>query len=160
MGVNTVSRGRHCLIPYLIVDDAARALDFYATVFGGEEIMRMRAGPRIVHAEVRIGDARVMLAEEHPELGYFGPKARGGPSVSMMVYVPDPDAAFARALELGAIPERPVQDQFYGDRSGTLIDPFGHRWTISTRIEDLSPDELQARMEKLVELPEKELAEA
>lgn len=140
--------GYHSVTPYLIVDGAAKAIDFYRQAFGAEEVLRMPVpgGDRLGHAEIRIGDSVIMLSDEWPDMNMLGPRARGGPTASLMIYVEDCDAAFARAIEAGASQERPVEDQFYGDRSGSLVDPFGHRWTISTHQEDLSEAELQRRM--------------
>ena len=149
MAVRPIPDGYHAVTPYLIVEGAARALDFYKDVFGAAEQMRM-AGPagRVAHAEIRIGDSVVMLADEVPDMGYRGPKGYGGSAVSLMVYVDDVDATFQRALAAGAIERRAVQNQFYGDRSGTLEDPFGHIWTVSTHVEDLTPDEMIERAER------------
>jgi PhnB protein len=126
----------------------ARALrsSFYATVFGATERMRMpEPDGRIGHAELQIGESLIMLSDEYPELGVRSPKALGGTSVTMSVYVEDVDGVFDRALQAGATVLRPIQDQFYGDRSGTLEDPFGHRWSVATHIEDVPPEELAAR---------------
>ena len=149
MAVKPIPDGYHAVTPYLIVAGAAKALDFYKQVFGATEQMRM-AGPsgRIGHAEMRIGDSVVMLADEVLDMGYRGPKAYGGSAVSLMVYVDDVDATFQRALAAGAIERRAVQNQFYGDRSGSLEDPFGHIWTVSTHVEDLTPDEMIQRAEQ------------
>ena len=146
MSVPPKPPGYHSVTPYLIVDGAAAALDFYAVAFGAEELFRMPMGERIGHAEMRIGDSVVMLADEAPDMGYLAPTSRGGSSVSLMLYMPDVDGVFARALGAGATAERPVQDQFYGDRSGTLLDPFGHRWTVATHVEDVPAAELERRM--------------
>jgi PhnB protein len=149
MSVKAIPEGYHSVTPYLIVDGAAEALDFYARAFGAVEVMRMPMGDRIGHAEIRIGDSHVMLADEWPDMGHLGPKTRGGPTASLMIYLDDVDSAFSRAIEAGATETRPVQDQFYGDRSGTLTDPFGHQWTLATHVEDVSPDEMHRRMEKM-----------
>jgi PhnB protein len=146
MSVKPIPEGYHSVTPYLIVDGAADAIDFYARAFGAEEVLRMPMGDRIGHAEIRIGDSHVMLADEFPDMGHLGPKSRGGPTASLMIYLPDVDAAFARAIAAGATEARAVQDQFYGDRSGTLTDPFGHQWTLSTHVEDVSPEEMERRM--------------
>lgn len=143
--------GYATVTPYLIVDGADEAILFYKDAFGAEEVMRMPMGDRIGHAEIRIGDSHVMLADEHPDMDLLGPESRGGATASLMVYVEDVDAIFAEAVEAGAIEERAVQDQFYGDRSGTLVDPFGHRWTIATHVEDVAPEEMQRRMAELGE---------
>lgn len=151
MSVQPIPEGYHSVTPYIVVDDAAAALDFYKRAFGAEEVLRMPMGDRIGHAEIRIGDSFVMLADEFPEYGKLGPKSRGGPTASLMIYLEDVDAAFARALEAGATQERPVEDQFYGDRSGSLVDPFGHSWMLSTHIEDVPEDEMQRRMKEMAD---------
>lgn len=146
MSVNPIPEGYRSVIPYLVVDDAAAAIDFYVKVFGATEVMRMEKDGKIGHAELAIGDSHVMLADEHPEMGYRGPKTFGGSAITVMVYLPDVDAAFARATDGGATVERPVEDQFYGDRSGTFVDPFGHRWNVSTHVEDVAPEEMEQRI--------------
>jgi PhnB protein len=147
MAVEPIPEGYHSITPYLIVRGGAAAIDFYARAFGAEELFRM-AGPdgKVGHAEIRIGDSIVMLADEHPEMDAVGPDTLGGTSVSLLIYLEDVDARFARALAAGATQVRPVQNQFYGDRSGTLKDPFGHKWTLATHVEDVPPEELEARM--------------
>jgi PhnB protein len=144
---NHIPDGYHNVTPYLIIDGAAAALDFYKTAFGAKEVMRM-PGPdgRVGHAEILLGNSHVMLADEHPDMGYRGPQAYGGTPVSLMVYVPDVDATFGKAISAGATELRPIANQFYGDRSGTLRDPFGHVWTISTHVEDVSPEEIERRL--------------
>lgn len=147
MSVKAVPDGYHTVTPYLIVSGAAQAIDFYVRAFGASELLRMPdAKGRIAHAEIRIGDSVLMLADEHPEMGYRGPRALGGTSVSILLYVPDVDAVFERALKAGGKSQRPVADQFYGDRMGTLEDPFGHVWTIGTHVEDVSEEEIKRRM--------------
>ncbi len=147
MAVKPVPDGYHTVTPYLIVSGAAQAIDFYTRAFGATELMRMPdAKGRIGHAEIRIGDSVIMLADEHPEMGYRGPRARGGSSVSILLYVPDVDAMFERAIKAGGRSQRPVADQFYGDRMGTLEDPFGHVWTVGTHVEDVSDEEIKRRM--------------
>jgi PhnB protein len=143
--------GYHTATPYLIVQGAAQAIDFYKSAFGAKELFRM-AGPegRIGHAEIRIGDSVIMLADESPDMGYRGPRALGGAAVSTMLYVEDVDDRFNRAVAAGAKVRRPLADQFYGDRSGTIEDPFGHVWTIATHVEDVPPDEMKKRMESFV----------
>jgi PhnB protein len=144
--VKPIPEGYHSLTPYLIVTDGARAIEFYKKAFGATEVMRFPApGGKIGHAELRIGDSLIMLADEHPDMGYRGPEAYGGTPVSLYLYVEDVDRVFGQALAAGAKQQRPVKDQFYGDRSGTLQDPFGHVWTVSTHKEDLSPEEMQKR---------------
>lgn len=134
------------LSPYLCVDGAAAAIDFYTAVLGATERMRM-PGPdgKVGHAELEIGDGLVMLSDEYPDMGVRSPKALGGTSVTIHLYVEDADDVYAKALAAGAKALRPVETQFYGDRSGQFEDPFGHRWNVSTRVEDVPPDELARR---------------
>jgi len=151
MSVNPVPDGYHSVTPYLLVDGAAAAIDFYSRAFGAIEVLRMAAGPdKIAHAEVKIGDSHVMLSDEWPDMGLLGPRKRGGATASLMIYLADVDAAFERALAAGATQERPVEDQFWGDRMGTVIDPFGHRWTLATHIEEVPEDEMQRRMQQMM----------
>jgi PhnB protein len=146
MPVKAIPDGFRTVTPYLIVDGAAKALEFYVRAFGAEETFRFPTPDgKIGHAEIRIGDSMVMLADEYPGIGYKSPQAYGGTPVSICLYVADADKLFARAIAAGARVQRPVQDQFYGDRTGTLIDPFGHVWSISTHKEDVSPEEMQSR---------------
>lgn len=141
-----VPDGYHGCTPYLIVKGAAAAIDFYKVAFGAAEIERMlMADGKVGHAEILIGAAPVMLADEFPEMGMVSPIALGGSPVALLLYVGDVDAFFATAVTAGATVVSPVQDQFYGDRSGKLVDPFGHIWNIATRTEDLTPAEMQAR---------------
>ena len=142
--VSPIPPGHPAVSAYLIVDGAADALAFYRKAFGAKELMRHVApGGKIGHAEVRIGDSIVMLADEHPEVDARGPRAFGGSPVRLHVYVKDVDAVAAQAIAAGARVVRPVQDQFYGDRSGTITDPFGHKWTIATHTKDIPVEELQ-----------------
>ena len=143
-----IPEGYHSATPYLIVKGAAEAIDFYKRTFGATETFRM-ADPSggIAHAEIKIGDSVIMLADEHPNMGYRGPRSLGGSAVSIMLYVTDVDGTFDRAVKAGAKAQRPVANQFYGDRSGTLEDPFGHIWTISTHVEDVPPEEMKRRAE-------------
>ena len=152
MSVKPIPDGYHAVTPYLIVDRAADALDYYKNVFAAEELMRM-PGPdgKVMHAEIRIGDSMVMLADEFPQMGALSPKTIGGSGVGFCLYVEDVDTVFQRAIEAGGTEERPLQDQFYGDRSGTLIDPFGHKWTVSTHIEDVSPEEMEKRQQEFAQ---------
>jgi PhnB protein len=146
MSVSHIPQGYHNVTPYLIVDGAAEAIRFYGQAFGAEEVLRMPMGDRIAHAEIKIGDSHVMLSDEWPDMGLLGPKARGGATASLMIYLEDVDAAWDRAISAGCTAERPPEDQFWGDRMGTLVDPFGHRWSLATHIEDVSDDEMQRRM--------------
>jgi PhnB protein len=147
MPVSPVPAGYHTLTPYLIVDGAVRALDWYGRAFGAREIMRLAApGGRVGHAEIEIGDSRVMLADEAPEHNAKAPGAFGGSPVSLHLYVPDVDATIAKAIAAGATIKSQSEDKFYGDRLGTLLDPFGHTWHISTHIEDVTEDEIMRRM--------------
>ena len=144
--VNPIPDGYHSVTPYLAVDDAAAALAFYKGAFGATEVMRMPApGGKVGHAEIEIGGSRIMLADEHPEMGFRSPKAYGGSPVGLHLYVDDVDAVARQAVAAGATELRPVKDQFYGDRTGSFEDPFGHVWHIATHKEDLAPDELKRR---------------
>jgi PhnB protein len=147
MSVQNPPPGYHSVTPYLTVDDAEGAIDFYKRAFGAVEIMRLPMGGKIGHAEIKIGDSHVMLSDEWPDMGVLGPKTRGGPTASMMVYLADVDSAFDRAIREGGKAEKAVENQFWGDRMGTLIDPFGHKWTLATHVEDVPEDEMRKRME-------------
>lgn len=136
--------GYHSVTPYLVIRGAAKALEFYAHAFGAKEKLRIPMGEKIGHAEILIGDSHVMLADEAE--GHASPDTLGGTPVSLMVYVPDVDAMFARAIAAGAKAIRPVADQFYGDRNGILADPFGHVWSLATHVEDVSDDEIARRL--------------
>ncbi|MFZ6874039.1 VOC family protein [Undibacterium sp. Di27W] len=139
------------LTPYLIVQGATAALEFYTKAFGARELVRLDDGKgKIMHAELDIGDARIMLADEFPDMGYRGPRSLGGSTVSLHLYVDDVDTVFARAVELGATATMPVADQFDGDRRGTLTDPFGHVWLLASRKEDVSYEELRARFANMM----------
>jgi PhnB protein len=144
--VNPIPDGYPRVTPYLIVDGGNAAIDFYASVLGATERMRM-SGPdgKVGHAEIEIGDSVIMLADEHPEMDALGPKTVGGTPVSIHVYVEDADGAFERAIEAGAKALRAVEDKFYGDRSGSFEDPFGHHWHVATHVEDVPPDEMAKR---------------
>ncbi len=145
--VKPIPDGFHSLTPYLGVRGAAQAIDFYVKAFGATERFRL-AGPdgRIGHAEVLIGNSILMLADENPQCGHHSPQSLNGTAVSLLLYVPDVDAAFQRAVGAGAKVLRPVADQFYGERSGCVTDPFGHQWTLMTHIEDVTPEEVSERM--------------
>jgi len=144
--VKAIPEGSEGATPYLAIKGAAAAIEFYKKAFGATEIMRM-AGPdgRIGHAEIKIGKAKLMLADEHPEIGFLGPRTLGGSPITIHVYVEDVDALVAQAAAAGAKVTRAVADQFYGDRAGQLEDPFGHVWFFATHKEDLSNEELQKR---------------
>jgi PhnB protein len=144
--VKPVPDGYHSVTPYLIVNDGTRALDFYKRAFGAIELMRFAApGGKVGHAEIKIGDSPIMLSDEAPEMDARSPQAFGGTPVSIVLYVEDVDATFKQAVAAGARVQRPVEDKFYGDRSGSVTDPFGHVWHLSTHKEDLSPEELKRR---------------
>ena len=139
--------GYHNITPYLVVRGAAAAIDFYKNVFGASEIMRMpQPDGRIGHAELKIGDSVFMLADEHPEMNIVGPATLGNSTVGLLLYVDDCDKTFNSAVSSGARVEKPLADQFYGDRSGTIVDPFGHKWTVATHKEDVTPEEMDRRM--------------
>ncbi len=142
--------GYHSATPYLIIDGAGRAIEFYKRAFGAKELMRIPApGDRVGHAEIKIGNSVIMLADEHPEMDARSPSHFGGTPVSLLLYVTDVDRQFKQAIAAGGTEVRPVSDQFYGDRAGTLKDPFGHSWHIHTHTEDVSPAELNRRMAAL-----------
>jgi len=146
--VQNPPQGYHTLAPYMTVRNARAAIDFYKKAFGAEKVLQLdMADGTIAHAEIRIGDSVVMLSEENEAWGTKSPLSLGGSPMFLMAYVADVDAAFRRAIDAGAAEIRPVADQFYGDRSGTLKDPYGHQWTLSTHIEDVSEAEAQKRME-------------
>lgn len=144
--VNPVPEGYHAVTPYLIIKGAADAIEYYKKAFGATELFRMaQPDGRIGHAEIKIGDSPIMLADEFPEMKYVGPLSLGGTPVSILLYVDDVNTIFPQALAAGGTEQKPLQDQFYGDRSGTLKDPFGHVWTIATHTEDLTPEEMGKR---------------
>jgi PhnB protein len=145
--VKPIPEGYHNVTPYLVIKGAAAAIDFYKKAFGAVEVMRMpQPDGRVGHAELKFGDSMVMLADEFPEMSVVGPKTLGNTSVALLLYVDDVDKAVERAVSLGATIKKPVADQFYGDRSGTLEDPFGHKWTLAVHLEDVSPEEMERRM--------------
>jgi PhnB protein len=148
--VKAIPDGYHTVTPYLIVKGAAKAIEFYKKAFGAEELYRM-PGPNgtVAHAELQLGNSRLMLADESPMSSGKAPQPGVGPPVGFNVYVENVDVLAKRAQEAGATVERPVQNQFYGDRSGTFVDPFGHKWTISTHVEDVSPEEMNRRMKDM-----------
>ena len=155
MPVKPIPDGYHTLTPYLIIQGASDAIDFYKQAFGAVEKVRHEVeGRGIMHAEIRIGDSPIMLADEVLEMNAKSPKSFGGSPVSLFLYVEDVDASFHRAMEAGAKVIRPVADQDYGDRMGGLEDPFGYQWWLASHIEDVSPEELKARSEaKRSEVP-------
>jgi len=149
--VSWLQEGYHVLNVYLAVDGAAAAIDFYKAAFGARERMRMEMGPgKIGHAELEMGDSVLMLADESAEMDFRGPRSRGGSSVTISLYVKDVDSVVAGAAKAGATIRRPVKDEFYGDRTATLEDPFGHVWHVATHKEDLSDAEIAKRMEALM----------
>ncbi len=144
--VKAIPEGYHTATPYLIVKDASRAIDFYKRAFGATELMRMPGpGGKIGHAEIKIGDSPIMLADEVPGMGFRSPESLGGSPISILLYVEDVDAVFSEAVAAGAKVQRPVADQFYGDRTGGVTDPFGHVWYIATHKEDVSSEEMKKR---------------
>lgn len=147
MAVKSIPDGYHAVTPYLIVDDANAAIEFYTKAFGAQELYRLPMGGKVGHAEIRIGDCTLMLSDEWPDMQALGPKARGGATASFVIYGDDVDAAFDRAVKAGGKADKPVKDEFWGDRMGSVVDPFGHKWTLATHVEDVAPEEMQKRME-------------
>jgi PhnB protein len=148
--VRPIPEGYSTATPYLTISGAAQALEFYTRAFGAEELLRMVSPDgRVGHAEIRIGDSRIMMSDEYPEMGGHGPAHFGGTPVAVLLYVEDVDAVVERAVAAGATLAQPVADHFYGDRMGTITDPFGHKWHIATHIEDVPPDELRRRAEEM-----------
>jgi PhnB protein len=148
--VKPIPDGHHTVAPYLAIKNAASALDFYKTAFGATETYKLIIPDgRVGHAEIRLGDSLIMLSDEFPEFGGKAPESLGGSPVSIHLYVEDVDAVFKRALAAGARELKPVMDQFYGDRSGQLQDPFGHLWWVATHKEDVAPEEMQKRVRAL-----------
>ena len=151
MSVKPIPDGYHTATMYLIVKGAAAALDFYKKAFNAEEVMRFEGpGGSVGHAEIKIGDSPIMLGDENPQWGAISPTTLGGTASGICLYVRDCDTVFNRAVAAGATVAKPLQDQFYGDRSGTVTDPFGHKWTIATHIEDVSPEEMRRRHDDLM----------
>jgi len=146
MAVSNPPDGYLGVTPYLIVHDADAAIAWYQRAFGATLIYRMEFGGKVGHAEMALGGGHFMLASEFPDMGFQSPLSRGGTTVSMLFYVPDADAAFAHALAEGATEFQPLQTQMWGDRTAQVIDPFGHRWTLATHVEDVSWDEVDRRM--------------
>jgi PhnB protein len=152
--VSPIPQGYHSITPYLVIKGAGQAIDYYKKVFGATEVVRMN-GPdgKVGHAELQIGDSRIMLADENPNMGpgYVSAASIGASPVSLYLYLPDVDRVIERAAAAGAKILRPAKDQFYGDRSGFIQDPFGHLWGIATHVEDVSPEEMKERMKKAMQ---------
>jgi PhnB protein len=144
--VKPIPDGYHSVTPYLIIKGAAEAIEFYKKAFGATELFRMEHQGKVGHAEIKIGDSPIMLADESTEMGYISPKTLGGSPVSIMIYVEDVDVIYKQAISSGGEEVKAVQDQFYGDRSGTLKDPFGHVWHVATHKEDVTPEEMDKRL--------------
>lgn len=150
--VTAIPKGYHSITPYLIINDAARAIDFYKKAFGAKEIMRMeQPGGKIGHAELKIGDAKIMLADEHPEIDARSPQSYGGTPVGIHLYIKNVDSIVNKAVSNGAKLVNPVENRFYGDRSGTLEDPYGHKWYVSTHIENVSAAQMKKRAAEIAE---------
>ena len=148
--VKPIPDGYNTVIPYLIIKGASEALEFYKKAFGATERMRMPGpGGKIMHAELEMGDSVIMLADEFPEMNAVSPVTLKGTAVGLHLYVEDVDKIFAQAVAAGATVERPLTNQFYGDRSGSVIDPFGHRWYLTSHVEDVSEEEMKRRMEEM-----------
>ena len=147
--VKPIPEGYHTVTPYLIIQDAASAIEFYKQAFGAVELFRMAdpSSGKVGHAEIKIGSSPIMLGEEHLEMGYRGVQSYGGSPISIMLYVEDSDALFNQAVAAGAEVKQAMKDQFYGDRSGTVADPFGYQWHLSTHKEEVAPEEMKKRME-------------
>jgi PhnB protein len=145
-----VPQGHHTATPYLVVNDAAEALDFYKRAFGAKETLRIEHNGKVGHAQMKIGNSRIMVSDEHPETGVRGPQSFGGSPVRIFLYVTNVDAFVGKAVAIGAKLQQPVDDKFYGDRSGALEDPFGHIWHIATHKEDVAAGEIQQRAQVLM----------
>jgi PhnB protein len=145
MAVKFMPSGYHSLTPSVVVDNAAKAMDFYANAFGAKETYRLPMGDKIAHAEMDIDGSRFMLSDEFPEWGALSPKSRGGATGGMLIYCADADKAVDRAVKAGAQVVQPAEDQFWGDRMGTVVDPFGHKWMLGTHKEDVSAEEMNRR---------------
>lgn len=150
MSVKAIPAGHHTVAPYLSIKNAVQALEFYKKAFGAAEVLKLiMPDGRLGHAEIRLGDSIIMMADEFPEYGGKSPQTLGGTPINIHLYVEDVDAFFKKALAAGAIERKPIKDQFYGDRSGQLEDPYGHLWWIATHKEDVSPDEMQKRVQAM-----------
>jgi len=143
---NPIPEGYRNVNVILTVDDGAKAIDFYKQAFGAKEISRLPMGDKIGHAELQIGDTRIMLNDEFPDFDNLSPKSRGGTTVGLIIYTDDVDSSFKKAIAAGGTEKMPVENQFWGDRMGTLTDPFGHKWSIATHVEDVPPEQFQERM--------------
>ena len=154
---NPIPEGYRSVNVILTVDDAAKAIDFYKQAFGATEISRLPMGDKIGHAELQIGDTRIMLNDEFPDHGNLGPKAHGGTSTGLIIYTEDVDSAFKKAIDAGGTQTMAVENQFWGDRMGGLTDPFGHKWSIATHVEDVPPEQYEERM-KASQQKQEELA--
>ncbi len=151
MTVQPIPDGYHSITPYLIIKGAAQAIEFYQKAFGATEIMRLEGpGGTLGHAEIQIGDSRIMMADEHPERNALAPQSPGSSGVSLCLYVENVDEIVSQAIRAGAKVQHPLADQFYGDRSATLEDPFGHVWVVATHIEDVPPEEIDRRMAEMM----------
>ncbi len=147
--VKAIPDGYERVTPYLTCKNAEKAIDFYTKAFGAKELFRIGSPGMIGHAELKIGDSIIMLADEHPDMGILSPETIGGTPVGLMIYVEDVDTFAEKAIAEGLKVERPIEDQFYGDRSGHFVDPFGHKWTFSTHIKDVSPDEMNQKAKEM-----------
>lgn len=145
--VKAIPEGFNSVTPYLYIKGATKAIDFYKTAFGATEVMRM-PGPNgtVAHAEIEIGNTRIMLSDERPDMGARSPQTVGGTPIGLHLYVDNVDATFKKAIDAGAKEDRPVKNEFYGDRTGSLTDPYGFRWFVATHVEDVAPEELKKRM--------------
>jgi PhnB protein len=152
--VTAIPPGYHTVTPHLVVNDGARAIEFYKQAFGAEELGRMPTPDgKILHAELRIGDSRIMLGDEFPQMGGKSPRSLGGTPLSLMIYTKDVDQAFQRAVQAGATGKRAPQNEFWGDRYCSIEDPFGHSWALATHVEDVSFEEMNERAKKLFSKP-------
>lgn len=150
MPVQPIPDGYHSITPYMALDEAARAIDFYKAAFNARELVRMPGpGGKIMHAEIRIGDSNIMLSDEAPQMNHRSPRSLGGSPMFLMIYVEDVDALTKQAVAAGATIIRPLENQFYGDRSATVEDPFGYKWTLATHVEDVTPEEMERRMAQM-----------
>lgn len=150
MPIRPLPEGTHAIVPYLIMDNAAKAMDFYKKVFAAEEMMRMPSpdGKKIMHAEMRIAGCMVWMSDECADMGFQSPKTAGTSTVGITMYCLDADKVFNRAVKAGAKAVKPMENQFWGDRMGTLRDPFGHLWTLMQRVEEVPPAEMMERSKK------------